>query len=62
MAPISEQRKYMQQAMKLIEALGGRVEILRVNGDLDYIISNRNCDVKYMGDRPSIGYTKQIID
>jgi len=62
MAPIGAQQAYMQQALHLIEILGGRVEILKVDASEDNIISLRNFDVKYMGDRPSIGHMKQLIE
>ena len=58
MAPVSEQQTYLQKALLLIEAVGGRVEIQKVNSDADNLISARNCDIKFMGDRPSIAYTK----
>ena len=62
MAPITEQQRYMQQALQLIESVGGRVEIQKVNSDADNLISARNFDVKYKGDRPTIGFKKYQID
>ena len=62
LAPYNEQAKYMQQALKLIEAYGGRIEIQKVNSDADNLISQRNYDVKFIGDRPTIAYKKHEIE
>lgn len=59
--PISQQQEYLVKALRLIETLGGRTEIQLMNLDEDTLISQRNMDVKYMGDRPSIARKKSVI-
>ena len=60
--PVNEQQEYLIKALQLIETVGGRTEIQKVSADEDNLISQRNMDIKYIGDRPSIGYTRHKID
>ena len=49
-------------ALEMIEMFGGRIVIDKVNNDNDNLISSKSYDVKFMGDRPSIGYQKHVIE
>ena len=54
--------KNAQDQLRLLNDLAGRVEILKINDSSDRNITVRNANVKYNGDRPSIGRIKNSLD
>lgn len=59
---IEEQQQNILNNFSLIDRLGGRREIIKVNSDKDNLICSKSCEIKYMGDRPSVKKLKYLID